>query len=168
MTFRRPERLSGTHDTANFANGRHPELDLWLRRALERESTGRTFVSCFDGTNRVAGYYALATGSVERARLPRAKLRAGLPGHVPVVLPARLAVDASAQGKGLGHSLLVDALRRAAGATRDIAAFAAIVHAIDEAAAAFYAKYGFVDLPGASDKARAMFLPLRALEPGRR
>lgn len=163
MIFAAPERLSATHDVSTFENGRHPDLDSWLRQALEREATGRTFVSCFAGTRRVAGYYALATGSVERPRVPRAKLRAGLPGHAPVVLLARLAVDALAQGRGLGRSLLVDALGRAAGVTRDVAAFAVAVHAIDADAAAFYAKFGFADMPGDGGAARTMFLPLRSL-----
>ncbi|MFM7347364.1 MAG: GNAT family N-acetyltransferase [Tagaea sp.] len=165
MSFAPPERLAGRHDVSSFVNGRHPELDDWLRTALDRETTARTFVSCFEGADRVAGYYALATGSVERARVPRAKLRAGLSGHAPVVLLARLAVDARAQRQGLGSSLLVDALRRAAAATHDVAAFDVVVHAIDEAAAAFYAKHGFLDLAQPGGAVRTMFLPLRALPP---
>jgi GNAT superfamily N-acetyltransferase len=163
VNFAAPERLSARHDVSSFENGRHPELDSWLRHALEREATGRSFVSCFAGTRPVAGYYALATGSVERARVPRAKLRAGLPGHVPVVLLARLAVDVSAQGRGLGRSLLVDALSRATGVTRDVAAIAVVVHAIDADAAAFYAKFGFAGMPGDGGFARTMFVPLRSL-----
>lgn len=165
MSFTAPERLAERHDISTFDNRRHPELDDWLRTALDRETTARTFVSRFEGTDRVAGYYALATGSVERARVPRAKLRAGLPGHAPVVLLARLAVDARAQGQGLGSSLLVDALRRAAAVTRDVAAFAVVAHAIDNAASAFYAKHGFVDLAEPGGPLRTMFLPLRALPP---
>jgi predicted N-acetyltransferase YhbS len=49
---------------------------------------------------------------------------------VPAVRMARLAVDQSDKGKGLGATLLADALRRAA--TAGIAAYAFVVDAKDE------------------------------------
>lgn len=63
-----------------------------------------------------------------------------------MVLLARLAVDISAQGKGLGPHLLVEAMRKVAGAAREFGVFALAVDAKDEHAADFYRKYGFTEL----------------------
>ena len=61
---------------------------------------------------RVAGYYALTTGSVHKHESPQ-RIAKGLANHpIGVVLLARLAVDQSQQGKGLGKALLFDALSR--------------------------------------------------------
>jgi Acetyltransferase (GNAT) domain len=64
------------------------------------------------------------------------------------VLLARLALDRSLQGQGLGGELLVDALSRAVQASEVAAARLVVVDAIDEAAAAFYEHHGFVAVPG--------------------
>jgi predicted N-acetyltransferase YhbS len=164
VKFSAPERLSAAHDATQFENGKHPSLDEWLRKALEREATGRTFVVCEKGTNRVVGYYSLATGNVQRERLPTAKLRSGLPNDVPVVLLARLAVNKNSARQGLGRSLMGDALSRALGVTSSVAAWAILVHAIDEEAADFYRKFDFADVPDAAQSTiKTMFLPIRAL-----
>ena len=63
---------------------------------------------------------------------------------VPVVRMGRLAVDQRYRGKKLGSALLWDAVLRA---TRsEIAAFALVVDAKDDAAANFYRYHGFVAL----------------------
>lgn len=67
----------------------------------------------------------------------------------------RLAVDQAFKGQGLGGALLADALDRAA--RSEIAAFALMVDAKDETAAAFYRHHGFIALP---DSPLTLFLPL--------
>ena len=67
----------------------------------------------------------------------------------------RLAVDRAFQGQGLGGALLADALDRTA--RSEIAAFALMVDAKDEAATAFYQHHGFIALP---DSPLTLFLPL--------
>jgi GNAT superfamily N-acetyltransferase len=62
---------------------------------------------------------------------------------VPVILVARLAVDQSEQGKGIGASLLKDALLRAAKAADIVGCRAVLVHAKDTSAQAFYRRFGF-------------------------
>jgi predicted N-acetyltransferase YhbS len=57
-----------------------------------------------------------------------------------VVLLARLAVDSSVQGKGLGRALLRDALIRVAGAAEEIGIRVLLLHAKDEGARDFYLK----------------------------
>ena len=92
------------------------------------------------------GYYTLAAGSVAFANLPEAAAKK-LPGHpLPTALLARLAVDQSAQGRGLGAALLMDAFERCLKAAEDLAIHAVEVDAIDYPAKAFYEKYGFVPL----------------------
>lgn len=77
-----------------------------------------------------------------------ARIAKGLAKHpIGVVLLARLAVDRSEHGAGLGKALLVDALTRALTAAEAIGARAILVHAIDEEAAAFYKKFGFEPSP---------------------
>ena len=67
----------------------------------------------------------------------------------------RLAVDQNFKGLGLGGALLADALNRAF--VSDIAAYAMLVDAKDDRAAAFYKHHGFIPLP---DSPLSLFLPL--------
>jgi GNAT superfamily N-acetyltransferase len=57
---------------------------------------------------------------------------------VGVIVLARLAVDITQQGKGLGTALLQDALRRSEQAADAIGVRAVLVHAINESARSFY------------------------------
>jgi len=86
-------------------------LDGWLRRhalAAQRMDSARTFVATRG--SGVVGYFSLTMGSVLRADAP-AKLVRAMPAYpVGVVLLARLAVDQSQQGKGVGAMLLAEAL----------------------------------------------------------
>ncbi|TPJ82416.1 GNAT family N-acetyltransferase [Mesorhizobium sp. B2-6-2] len=161
---RAPERLTISHDVAEFRNGRHPNLDDWLRnRALAGEGlSARTYVVCdADTKNRVVGYYAISTAMEERVALPSAKLRRGMPEQVPLLLIGRLAVDQAFQGMGLGGNLLSDALRRCL-AVSDIAAVRAVVaHAIDDVAVAFYQRHGFTMSPLGE---RVMLMPIETIQ----
>jgi GNAT superfamily N-acetyltransferase len=145
-----PERLTADHDVSAFNNGLHASLDDWLReRALASEgASARTYVVC-DAVQprRVVGYYTITTAMEQRAALPIAKLRRGMPDRVPLLLLARLAIDTGFQGRGLGADLLADALRRCVAASEIAGARAVIVHAIDDKAAAFYQHYGFMASP---------------------
>jgi hypothetical protein len=48
----------------------------------------------------------------QRAALPSARLRRGMPELVPLLLIGRLSIDRDIQGMGLGTELLADTLRR--------------------------------------------------------
>jgi GNAT superfamily N-acetyltransferase len=109
---RPPERLSSDHDLSAFQNGVHSSLDDWLRnRAPVSEGlSARTYVICdVAKPNKVVGYYAISTALEQRAALPSAKLRRGMPEQVPLLLIGRLAVDREFRGIGLGSELLSDA-----------------------------------------------------------
>jgi GNAT superfamily N-acetyltransferase len=95
----------------------------------------------------VRGYYSLAAGSVapeeasERVRKRQPRYR------IAVILLARLAVDRTLQGRGVGAGLLKDALLRAADAADTIGARALLVHAKDDEARRFYEHFGFEPSP---------------------
>ena len=95
----------------------------------------------------VDGYYSLAVGHVLREEAPE-RLTKGLARHpVPVMLLARLAVNYRWQGQGIGRGLLKDAMLRTLQAA-DIAGIRALaVHAKDEAARNFCARFDFVPSP---------------------
>jgi len=140
------EPLSEQHETADFDSGQ-PELDRWLlEHALTAEAkrVGRTFVWA-DG-ERIVAYYTIVAHAIFREDLPRSVVR-GNPIQIPSVLLAKLALDRSFQGQGLGSVLLVDALARIVAATRTVAARYVVVDAFSSAAADFYAHHGFVRLP---------------------
>jgi GNAT superfamily N-acetyltransferase len=103
--------------------------------------SARTYVTTRE--NRVVDYYTLAAGSVSREEFP-SRVAKGLGKYpVPIILLARLAVDRTEQGKGLGASLLKDALQRTAQAADLVGCRAVLVHAKDQAAQAFYRKFNF-------------------------
>lgn len=141
------ERLDVHHDVTGFNSG-NEGLDRWLQRhalAAQRMDSARTFVATRNG--RVIGYFSLTMGSVLRADAP-AKLVRGMPAYpVSMVLLARLAVDQSQQGKGIGTMLLAEALRKAVAAGEVAAARLIVVDAVDDGAAAFYERYGFIRTP---------------------
>ena len=140
-------KLERTHLVDAFDCG-HEDLNRYLRRfALNNQSAGsaQTYVAITD--NQVIGYYTLAVGAVTHAEAP-IRVAKGLARHpVPVMLLARLAVDHTAKGQGLGAALLYDALSRTLQAA-DIAGIRAIlVHAKNDEARRFYEHFDFDPSP---------------------
>lgn len=142
-----PGPLTAAHDVSNFDCGKQ-ELTEWLRRyALQNQQAGAARVYVVHRSGRVVGYYALAASSVEPEEAPE-RVKKGLARHpIPVILLARLAVDVSEQGQGLGRALLKDALSRSASAADEIGARAILVHAKDDEAQAFYRHFDFEPSP---------------------
>lgn len=157
--FRAPTPIQPAHRLDGFNSGKEP-LDDWLRaHALENEGkASRTFVIA-DGQQTVQAYYTLATGSVMRTEVPN-KYRHGLPNPVPVMVLGRLAVDERFQGKRLGPAMLKEALTRTLRVSQEAGVRAIIVHAIDDDAVNFYAKYRFQVFPRES---RTLFLPTETI-----
>jgi GNAT superfamily N-acetyltransferase len=120
-------------------------LDEWLRqRGLKNQALGaaRTFVVCKTGTKHVAGFYSLATGSVNHTEAT-GRLRRNMPDPIPVIILARLAVDVSLQGKSVGADLLHDAVLRCYRVAENIGVLAIMVYALSEEAKGFYTHHGF-------------------------
>ena len=157
-----PVPLDAEHDLSTFDCG-DAALNDWLRhRAFNNQSRfSRTYVVC--AGPRVAGFYAIAAGSVERAAAP-GKMRRNAPDVVPVSVLGRLAVDRDFAGQGLGADLLSDALRRIALAAQSIAIAAVLVQAKDEAAREFYLRCAeFIAFP---EDSRTLFLPIETVIAG--
>ncbi|MDA3971941.1 MAG: GNAT family N-acetyltransferase [Desulfobulbaceae bacterium] len=145
-----PAPISADHELQDFDCGRD-SLNHWLKKqALKNESghASRTFVTCTEN-NQVVGYYALASGSIERNEAP-GKIKRKMPDPISVLVLGRLAVDLSWQGDGFGLGLLKDALYRCLSAASVIGARAVLVHALDEEAQDFYKKFGFIESPANS------------------
>jgi GNAT superfamily N-acetyltransferase len=142
------ETLTEDHRLDRLDSG-NAALDSWLRdhaRHAQAMRTAQTFV-WHAGDGVALAYFSLASHLVVRAELP-AKLGRGAPDAIPAVLLAKLALDRSLHGQGLGGELLLDALSRAVQASEIVAARLMVVEAIDDPAAAFYEHHGFVAVPG--------------------
>ena len=148
MTELRPVRRVEAIDDLDMFDCGVPGLDEWLRRfALSDQRAGASVTYVLDRGSRVVGFYTLAPHNIESEAAP-GRLGAGLPLQrpIPMILLARLGLDRSVQGTGLGGDLLKDALARCAAAAEDIGGRAVLVHAKDAGAAAFYQRHGFVPL----------------------
>lgn len=139
--------LAADHDLSGFDCG-NDELNRWLSDhalASQKADLARTYLALSGQT--VTGYFSLTTGSIRREAAPKRYAR-GMPRHpIPMILIARLAVDRRHQGERLGSRLLAEALRLAVSASDTAAARLVVVDAIDDRAAAFYRRWGFIDLP---------------------
>jgi GNAT superfamily N-acetyltransferase len=144
MALSTPEPLTGEHDVAAFSCGK-PALDHWLKtRALSNQQRGLTAVMVVHDAGRVVGYYGLAPTAIVPSALPRAIRTGQPPDPVPCLLLAQLAVDQGWNGKGVGTGLVKHALMRCVEAARLIGGRALIVNAVDEEAAAFWRRRGFI------------------------
>lgn len=150
------EKLRRDHALESFDCGKE-ELNRFLKEhALTNQASdsAQTYVLA-DGVT-VKGYYSLAAGTVSHEEAT-GRVRKGLARHpIPVILLARLAVDASLQGKKIGPALLKDALRRALHAADTIGARAVLVHAKDDNAKGFYEHFTFE--PSRSDPYHLMLI----------
>src|ERR1035437_5838641 len=127
------EKLSKDHDLSRFDCG-NDALNLWLKRfawANVQNDSARVYVA-HRRERVVVGYHALTAGSVSRA------------------------VDRAQQGKGLGITLLQDALLRAEHASDTVGVRAVLVQAIDASARSFYFRFAFS--PSPVDEMRLMLL----------
>jgi GNAT superfamily N-acetyltransferase len=141
-----PRLLQADDETLAFDCG-VDVLNTWLkRRALLNHLSGasRTYVAM--SGKRIAAYYCLSAGSIQHAATP-GKIHRNMPEPIPVLVLGRLAVDVGFQKRGAGPMLLLQALERAEEVAKTVGTRALVVHAKDEAAAAFYKRFGFVESP---------------------
>ena len=152
--------MTDDHEVSEFDCGNDVLNDWLLKRALKNQLSGasRTFVICQG--NRVVGYYALASGSVERMAAPKPIAR-NMPEPIPVMVLGRLAIDIRMQRQSLGSALLKDALLRTLSVSKNVGIRAILVHAISEDARRFYLSYGFNPSPIDS---MTLMLPIAHIE----
>ncbi len=162
--------LRESDDRTGFRSG-DVDLDRFLERYAGqnqfRHHVGTTYVAV--ETGRIIGYVTVAPGQIEIDDLP-GPLRRKLPSYpLPVLRIARLAVDESARGQGVGTLLLRFALELALRLAREFGCVGAMVDA-KPGAVTFYETLGFMPLEvleGQSDARpapTALFLPILEIE----
>jgi len=137
-----PTPLAPDHRLDAFDCG-FAALNGWLQRQAqtnELEGASRTFVICED--RNVVGFYGLAAASILHNQAT-GKTKRNIADPIPAVLLGRLALDKAWQGRGLGISLLQDAVLRIVGAAETVGVRAILVHAMSEDAKKFYEHLGF-------------------------
>jgi len=157
--------LRESDDRSRFHSG-DPDLDLFFHRYAGqnqfRHHIGVTYVAVKE--SRVLGYVTVAPGNLEIEKLPAAR-RTKLPRYpLPILRVARLAVDESSRGQGLGKQLLRFVLGLAMQMAGDLGCAGVVVDA-KPGAIAFYQQFGFAPLEvvegisSARPQPSAMFLP---------
>jgi GNAT superfamily N-acetyltransferase len=156
-------------ERGHFRSG-NDDLDRFFHRFAGqnqfRHHIGVTYVAMEAG--EIMGFVTVTPAEILVEDLPSDR-RASLPRYpLPVLRIARLAVDRSAQGRGLGHSLLKFALSLARRTAEQVGCIGVVVDA-KLAAVTFYQRFGFealgviegslLDRPAPV----ALFLPLSAI-----
>jgi GNAT superfamily N-acetyltransferase len=159
----REQPIERRHDRKSFDCGVR-ELNEYLERYARqnhRSGGAKTFVAVDpDTTDRILGFYTLSPGAIEFARVPEV-VRKGLGRYeVPVFRLARLAVDTSIQGQGLGGQLLMAAGERCLAAATEVGGVALAIDAKDQRAKTWYAGFGAFEL---LDTPNQLVLPLATL-----
>ncbi len=104
------------------------------------------------------GYYSLTVGQIDTIEAPE-RVRRGMGQYpIPLIILARLAVDLDYQKRGIGFSLLQDAIRRAVAVAEHAGIRALLTHPLDAEAEAFYKRFGFESIP---ENERALILLLK-------
>ncbi|WP_251359718.1 GNAT family N-acetyltransferase [Kangiella sp. TOML190] len=143
-----PELLTKAHKVADFDCGQEL-LNEWLnKRSLKNQKSGasRTFVVCEKDSQKIAGYFSLATGAIERTGAP-SSLSRNMPDPIPIMVLGQLAIDKEFQGSGIGRGLLKEALLRTLRASKHVGFRAVFVHALTEDVKRFYLNFGFQEYP---------------------
>jgi predicted GNAT family N-acyltransferase len=154
------EPLGADHDRADFSSGVEA-LDRYFRQQAgqdQRRGLAVPHVLIDSAAGAVVGYYTLSALSILAESLPEDMARE-LPRYqaLPAILLGRLAVDQRYRGQGLGELLLMDALHRSLDISQRLGSMAVVVDAKDDAARAFYERYGFLRF---LDHEYRLFLPM--------
>lgn len=152
------EPLAKAHSRSAFTCG-NERIDSYFRETVSQD-VKRKYAACFVArdiaTDRVAGFYTLSSSNVPLNEVPES-LAKKLPRYptVPAVLVGWLGRHSDYAGQGLGEALLFDAIKTVA--TAPIGVHAIFADAIDDAAAAYYAAFGFTPLIG---RPNTLYLPV--------
>jgi len=142
------------HNRSAFSCG-VTALDAYIQRQAAQDvekHAAVVYVAVIEAP-AIAGYYSLAQYSIDFVLLPDT-LAKRLPRYpvVPATLLGRLAVASALHGKGLGETLLFDALRRSLVQSSHIASAGVVVDAKDVNVSAFYRRYGFIPIRDADHR----------------
>lgn len=157
------EGITRKHDRSAFDCGDAELNDFLLRYARQSHDQGaaKTFLAICDNTKAILGFYSLAPASLAYHRAPEV-VRRGLARHeVPGFRLARIAIDRTQQGQGLGGQLLLAAGRRCLTAAAIVGGTVLVIDAKNDIAASWYVSYGAMVL---LDTERTLVLPLATIE----
>lgn len=147
--FSRPVQLPPGVGIDGFRCG-DEVVDGWAaRHSASARKRGSAVVYAVYSGEAVAGFYTLSTHSVARADVSGGWFARNAPEQVPTVLLGMLGVDERFKGRGLGASLLQDAVANAMKVSAIAGAKALVVDPTGPSAERFYARFGFTALPGA-------------------
>lgn len=147
MTVCSPVALNATHRIEDFDCGKLTLNEWLIRHARQAQASGSAKTFIVEDNAQVVGYFSLTVGQIETMDAPD-RIRKGMGRHpIPVVILARLAVSIDSQGLGIGRGMLQDALRRTLVLAEQAGIRAMLTHPIDEEAAQFYQRFGFIASP---------------------
>ena len=157
------ESITKHHNREAFDCG-DKTLNKFLRhhaRKSHEKGGAKTFLAVDDtDSKKILGFYSLSPASVAYERTPEIVKR-GLARHeIPVFRLARLAVDCSVQGQGLGGQLLLAAGRRCLFVATQAGGVALLIDARNEQVAEWYASYGAIPL---LDAPLSLLLPFKTI-----
>ncbi len=158
--------LRDTDDRTTFRSG-DADLDRFLAKYAGqnqfRHHIGVTYVAL--DAERIIGYATVAAATLEAEDLPASR-RKTLPGYpLPALRLARLAVDTTAQNRGIGKALLRHALRLAIEMSERFGCVGVVVEA-KPGTSEFYSRLGFSPIEAIEGRMASrpepmsMFLPL--------
>jgi len=153
--------LKDSDAEAGFRCDRDPsKVEFLTKVALGYESRryARVFVLTDTNDTVVCGFFTLSMASIRPTEFPPDP---SLPRHpLPVAMLGRLARHDDR--KGIGETLMIDALRRVLALDREIGCLGVMLHAVNAGLVAYYQRFGFEALPRTSFP-RAMFLAMASL-----
>jgi len=153
--------FSREHSRVGFYSGSEILDRYFAERADQdiRRNLAKCFVAIDNEQKNVAGFYTHSAAQIPLIDLPE-PLAKNLPRYdaIPASRLRRLAIAKPYQKKGLGSSLIVDALKKSLDAS--MAVYALLVDARDEKAEQFYRHHGFISC---IDRPQILFLPLTCL-----
>jgi GNAT superfamily N-acetyltransferase len=156
------EAINKSHNRSEFDCGDGDLNEFLLRHARQNHDKGgaKTYLAINDSTQKIAGFYSLSPASIAYERTPSV-IKRDLPRHeVPVFRLARLAVDVSVQGQGLGGQLLLAAGRRCLLVAAQAGGLALLIDAKNKQAVKWYASFGAVPL---LDDPLSLLLPFKTI-----
>lgn len=135
--------LRPSDDRTRFQSG-DPDLDrFFIRYAGQnqfRHHIGITYVAVDQDV--ISGFVTVSASSIEIRDLP-SETKKGLPQYpLPVLRLARLAVDQTTKGQGIGNDLLRSVFYLALEMRRTVGCFGVVVDAKPDAVG-FYTRFGF-------------------------
>ena len=154
------EPIAKAHDRKTFDCG-DADLNTFLLRFARQgheQNAAKTFCAiAADTPNRILGFYSIAPASVAHGVVPEAMTK-GLARHqVPGFLLARLAVDRTVAGRGLGGQILLSAALRCLRVTQEVGGVLMIIEAKNERVARWYGRFGAEPL---ADRPLTLVAPL--------